>query len=100
MRPRGVVLGVPIGADVLPAGEEEERQSDDGDRTRDQVRGGITRRVGDAPEDRLEDDLLQLLSTSRKSGVLTVNNGVSMGKILGITAADVVYSAAKLFFAY
>ena len=26
-------------------------------------------------------DLLQLLSTSRKSGVLTVNNGVSMGKI-------------------
>src|SRR5215471_3950405 len=26
-------------------------------------------------------DLLQLLSTSRKSGVLTVNNGVSVGKI-------------------
>jgi pSer/pThr/pTyr-binding forkhead associated (FHA) protein len=26
-------------------------------------------------------DLLQLLSTSRKSGVLTVNNGVSLGKI-------------------
>jgi pSer/pThr/pTyr-binding forkhead associated (FHA) protein len=26
-------------------------------------------------------DLLQLLSTSRKSGVLTINNGVSMGKI-------------------
>jgi hypothetical protein len=26
-------------------------------------------------------DLLQLLSTSRKSGVLTVNNGVSIGKI-------------------
>src|SRR5262249_17277705 len=26
-------------------------------------------------------DLLQLLSTSRKSGVLTINNGVSIGKI-------------------
>ena len=26
-------------------------------------------------------DLLQLLSTSRKSGVLTISNGVSLGKI-------------------
>ena len=35
-------------------------------------------------------DLLQLLSTSRKCGVLTVNNGVSLGKIYLRKGADLL----------
>jgi pSer/pThr/pTyr-binding forkhead associated (FHA) protein len=37
-------------------------------------------------------DLLQLLSTSRKSGVLTINNGVSIGKIY-IRKGQIYFSA-------
>ena len=73
-----IIKVVGVDSDVASQSEAEARRRLEAGAQRQSTSG---RPMSGVSEEIPLPDLLQLLSTSRKSGVLTVNNGVSIGKI-------------------